>query len=99
MGVAFNIRGTRNELAMAISISRDMALTSYAPPNDEAAPTNVILDPTFGHQLRDLSIMPYNPHLDIPIFLDLPLTGGSAAKSILGNCLKMIQCTNQATRY
>ncbi|KAL9185489.1 hypothetical protein ACHAXT_003266 [Thalassiosira profunda] len=69
-------------------------LTSYAPPPNEAGAT-VILAPQLDQSFMELSVLPYNPQLELPVVLDVPLSGGAAIKSILGGCLKMVQCNER----
>ena len=69
-------------------------LTSYAPPpNDDG--TVIVLEESFHGSIQELSVLPYNPHLEMPVVLDIPLSGGAATKQIFGNCLKMVQCTER----
>lgn len=67
------------------------ALTSYNPPS-ETGPI-IVLDPMFHGSMMDVSHLPYNPVREIPVFWDVPMTGGQRIQYIFGHCLKLIQCS------
>lgn len=67
-------------------------LTSYTPPPNNDAVT-IVLDPQFNGAFMDLSMLPYNPVLEMPVMLDVPFSGGSATKAAFGHCLRLVQCS------
>lgn len=69
-------------------------LTSYAPPPSNHG-TTVVFNPEFNGMYMDLMVLPYNPQLEIPVVWDVPLSGGSATKSVFGNCLRLVQCNER----
>lgn len=80
--------GPNNQVATLSSTP----LTSYAPPPTEDDNT-IVLDPDFNGSFLDLSVLPYNPQLELPVALHVPLSGGGAITHVCGNCLKFVQCT------
>lgn len=40
----------------------------------------------------DLSVLPYNPRLEMPVVWDVPLSGNVAIQSVFGKCLWLVQC-------
>ncbi|KAL3777294.1 LOW QUALITY PROTEIN: hypothetical protein ACHAWO_002120 [Cyclotella atomus] len=47
-------------------------LTGYNPPADDGPA--IVLDPMLHGALMDVSYLPYNPDLEIPVFWDVPMT-------------------------
>ncbi|KAL7545954.1 hypothetical protein ACHAWF_009307 [Thalassiosira exigua] len=70
-------------------------LTSYSPPPSDDASLVVAFDPSFDGSILDLSVLPYNPLTEIPVFLDVPLSGATAVESVLGRCLRLVQCAKR----
>ena len=67
-------------------------LTAYNPPTDQGPA--IVLDPMFHGSMMDVSYLPYNPIREIPVFWDVPLTGGPRIQTVLGKCLKLVQCSD-----
>eukprot|EP00804_Cyclotella_cryptica_P005084 CCRYP_011514-RA/>CCRYP_011514-RA protein AED:0.37 eAED:0.37 QI:289/1/1/1/0.5/0.33/3/364/610 len=70
-------------------------LTSYIPPTDDG-PT-IVLDPMFHGSMMDVSYLPYNHLREIPVFWDVPLTGGPRLQYVFGHCLNLVQCSGVGT--
>jgi hypothetical protein len=66
-------------------------LTSYIPPSDDG-PT-IVLDPMFHGSMMDVSYLPYNSLREIPVFWDVPMSGGPRIQYVFGHCLKLVQCS------
>lgn len=43
--------------------------------------------------MMDVSHLPYNPVREIPVFWDVPMTGGPRVQYVFGHCLKLVQCS------
>mmetsp|Transcript_30322 Transcript_30322/g.63348 ORF Transcript_30322/g.63348 Transcript_30322/m.63348 type:complete len:1040 (-) Transcript_30322:508-3627(-) len=69
-------------------------LTSYSPPANDGDVT-IVLDPQFNGAFMDLSVLPYNPSLEMPVVLDVPFSGGRAVQAALGHCLRLVQCSKE----
>ena len=67
-------------------------LTRYNPPTDQGPA--VVLDPMFHGSMMDVSFLPYNPTREVPVFWDVPLTGGQRVQTVFGKCLKLVQCSD-----
>eukprot|EP00580_Thalassiosira_gravida_P016026 CAMPEP_0201666090 /NCGR_PEP_ID=MMETSP0494-20130426/7031_1 /ASSEMBLY_ACC=CAM_ASM_000839 /TAXON_ID=420259 /ORGANISM="Thalassiosira gravida, Strain GMp14c1" /LENGTH=1024 /DNA_ID=CAMNT_0048145175 /DNA_START=50 /DNA_END=3124 /DNA_ORIENTATION=+ len=70
-------------------------LTSYSPPPNDNDDITIVLDPQFNGAFMDLSVLPYNPSLEMPVVLDIPFSGGSAVQAALGHCLRLVQCSKE----
>ena len=68
------------------------SLTSYNPPAPEGGPT-IVMDPHFHGSMMDVAYLPYNPEREIPVFWDVPMTGGERIQHVFGYCLKLVQCS------
>ena len=85
-------RGVRPGVAILTSTP----LTSYVPPLDHQGGVGTMAQ--LGQHLDaayvDLSMLPYDQRVEIPVVWDVPLSdGGSTIEAMFGTCLKLVQCT------
>ena len=83
-----------HQRSSGVAVLTSTPLTSYVPPlsGDRGVVGTTALDDAY----MDLSVLPYNPQLEVPVVWDVFLSdGGSTVESVFGDCLKMVQCTGR----
>ena len=86
--------GTRRGPDAAAAVLTSTPLTSYVPPSGVG--TAARLSPILDDAYMDLSVLPHNPQLEVPVVWDVTLSdGGSTVESAFGECLRLVQCTGR----
>ena len=71
-------------------------LTSYNPPEAPLGDIvqTVVIDPMFHGAMLDVSVLPFQPQRELPVFWEIPMTGAERIKYALGSCLKLVECSD-----
>ena len=83
-----------HQRSSGVAVLTSTPLTSYVPPLSRGVVGTTALDDAYV----DLSVLPFNPQLEVPVVWHLPLSdGGSTVESMFGECLKLVQCTGRGS--
>ena len=97
---------TEQQQVITSNVLTTTPLTAYTPPQDGPHDPNSVdttLLPSNIEAYVELSILPYNPIIDIPTILHVPYgikaldQDMDIIKSVLGTCYKLVQCSNEGS--
>lgn len=90
---------TKSHRSSPVAVLTSTPLRSYIPPLDRYDGIGGVtpnVNPTLDDAYIDLSILPYNPRLELPVVWNVPLSdGGGSIELVFGNCLKLVQCSGR----